>query len=255
MVQHVDPENLALLALGEQDGASSAEHAHLASCPDCRQELAALGHAATTARAADDLVAPADEVWDRVRSQIASDPVSLAPSGGSAAEPGGPDRPGEVVHLSGRRRPPVAWLAAAAGVALVAGVAGGIAWEKVRSVDPEAVPTPSAVASAELAALPEWAGSTGTATVQQTADGARQIVVQVEESTAVEDAYQEVWLLAEDLSGMVSLGVLDGAEGTFPVPDGIDLERYAVVDVSAEPFDGDPTHSGDSIVRGGLTGV
>ena len=34
--------------------------------------------------------------------------------------------------------------------------------------------------------------------------------------------------------------------------DSVDLARFSVVDVSAEPLDGDPTHSGDSIVRGAL---
>jgi hypothetical protein len=36
------------------------------------------------------------------------------------------------------------------------------------------------------------------------------------------------------------------------IPESVDLARYSVVDISAEPVDGDPTHSGDSIVRGAL---
>ncbi len=43
---------------------------------------------------------------------------------------------------------------------------------------------------------------------------------------------------------------LEGTEGRLPIPASVDLDDYAVVDVSAEPLDGDPTHSGDSIVRG-----
>ena len=46
--------------------------------------------------------------------------------------------------------------------------------------------------------------------------------------------------------------VLDGAEGRFDVPDGLDLAEFPVVDVSEEHFDGDPSHSGDSVVRGPL---
>ena len=47
-------------------------------------------------------------------------------------------------------------------------------------------------------------------------------------------------------------GLLEGSEGTFPLPAGVDLSEYSVVDVSREPSDGDPAHSGDSIVRGAL---
>jgi hypothetical protein len=36
------------------------------------------------------------------------------------------------------------------------------------------------------------------------------------------------------------------------VPAGIDTGEYDLVDISEEPYDGDPTHSGDSIVRGQL---
>ena len=35
-------------------------------------------------------------------------------------------------------------------------------------------------------------------------------------------------------------------------PPGLDLDQFSVVDVSEEQFDGDPAHSGDSIVRGPL---
>ena len=47
-------------------------------------------------------------------------------------------------------------------------------------------------------------------------------------------------------------GVLDGTDGVFAVPDDVDLAEYPLVDVSQEPFDDDPEHSGDSIVRGPL---
>jgi hypothetical protein len=53
-----------------------------------------------------------------------------------------------------------------------------------------------------------------------------------------------------DASGLLSLGLLEGTSGRFAVPAGIDLDQFTLVDVSAEPVDGDPSHSGDSIVRG-----
>jgi anti-sigma-K factor RskA len=66
------------------------------------------------------------------------------------------------------------------------------------------------------------------------------------------DGFREVWLIKADASALVSLGVLEGSTGVFEVPDGIDLREYVLVDISLEPEDGDPDHSGDSIVRGEL---
>lgn len=66
------------------------------------------------------------------------------------------------------------------------------------------------------------------------------------------DGYREVWLISSDASRLVSLGVLRGTDGSFTIPDGLDLGTFDLVDVSEEPYDGDPGHSGDSIVRGQL---
>ena len=57
-----------------------------------------------------------------------------------------------------------------------------------------------------------------------------------------------------DVTQLVSLGVLEGDSGTFAIPAGLELDELPVVDVSLEPFDGDPAHSGDSVVRGTLQG-
>ena len=68
------------------------------------------------------------------------------------------------------------------------------------------------------------------------------------------DGFYEVWLLAPDSSSMISVGMLDASErGKFPLPAGIDLAAFPVVDISLERFDGDVTHSADSILRGTLT--
>jgi len=70
---------------------------------------------------------------------------------------------------------------------------------------------------------------------------------------AAPDTFREVWLITADASALVSLGVLDGRQQTFAIPADVDLKDYVLVDVSQEPVDGDPNHSGDSIVRGELT--
>jgi hypothetical protein len=64
------------------------------------------------------------------------------------------------------------------------------------------------------------------------------------------DGFLEVWLLDAKTGGMVSLGVLDGDRGSYAVPPGLDLAAYDQVDVSREPYDGDPAHSKVSLARG-----
>lgn len=83
-------------------------------------------------------------------------------------------------------------------------------------------------------------------------NGHRLLRVELEEVPDPGDGYLEVWLLRPDVSGMVTLGVLDGGSGEFLVPPGVDLQEFPVVDISIEHVDGDPAHGGDSLVRGEL---
>ena len=145
-----------------------------------------------------------------------------------------------------RRWVPIVAAAAVGGV--LVGVALGAAaggFGLFGSTDPTSV-----VASAQLDAFPGWS-ATGEALLEQGDDGVRSIVVELDAPVPAGDV-REVWLIRSDASGLVSLGLLDGSSGRFAVPDGIDLEEFTLVDVSAEPVDGDPAHSGDSIVRGEL---
>jgi len=89
------------------------------------------------------------------------------------------------------------------------------------------------------------------ASVQQI-DGREVLYVQASGLPAT-DGFYEVWLLAPDSSNMISVGMLDASEGgKFPLPAGIDLATFPIVDISLEQFDGDVTHSADSILRGTL---
>lgn len=134
---------------------------------------------------------------------------------------------------------PVQLLAAAAAGAL-------LTWAGVEAVDRES--PAQLVASGELAPLAEGAPD-GRAEVV-TVDGHQRLRVELSERPDAEDGYLEVWLLRPDVSGMVTLGVLDAQTGEFPLPAGLDLQEYAVVDISREHMDGDPGHGGDSLVRG-----
>ena len=57
--------------------------------------------------------------------------------------------------------------------------------------------------------------------------------------------------LVSSTTTLVSLGPLR-PDGIYDIPPGVDPSRFPIVDVSVEPVDGDPTHSGDSVLRGEL---
>lgn len=259
-MSHPESEILALMAMGESV-ASAEDRAHVEGCPGCLEELAALTHAVTVGRATidvGDLERPDARVWSRIadeldlgddaRALVASPPrLEPTPALGSATASvahGMPRRSRR--HRPGRSRFRGRALLAAA-LAFVVGV-GAIAWAVSRP--PAATP----VAEASLDALPDHPGARGSAVVDRGRDGGETVTVTLT-APAAPGGYHEVWLLTPDASRLVSLGTLDGDEGTFPIPPGVDLGEYSLVDISDEPVDGDPTHSGDSIVRGALTSL
>ncbi|WP_413813397.1 anti-sigma factor domain-containing protein [Curtobacterium flaccumfaciens] len=106
-----------------------------------------------------------------------------------------------------------------------------------------------------VAALPRWSGTTGRAELERDQDGRATLLVDLhgERGRSGTGPLREVWMMRPDLGGLVSVGSLDGDQGRFTVPPGLDTAEFRVVDVTAEADDGDPTHSGDSIVRGTLS--
>ena len=240
-MEHIDPELLALIALGEPAATSEAER-HLDACDECADDLAGLRRAALAGRAtldAGDLERPREVVWERISAELA-----LGTTAGPAAPAPEPSRSATRRRSVGRRRSGRNWGLAAVAL-LVAGASLGT-WAWTRST------APIEVAQASLAAFPDHPGAEGTAVVEENPDGSRFVRVEVS-ADAAPDTYREVWLIAPDASELVSLGVLDDDTGTLTVPAGVDLARFPLVDVSQEPVDGDPDHSGDSIVRGELS--
>lgn len=244
-MRHLDDDTLTLVALGEiEPAALDAEH--LRSCEQCGEELASLTAVVAVGRAAEPLEAPAPHVWDRIAEEIAS--TTTGPQG-VAAHPSAPARrrpPGSTRPAGRRERSRGRWARAAW---TVAGVAAGIAGTLVVTNLPGPQEQPAPVAQAELEPLPGWEEA-GAARVEEV-EG--RLLLHVEVSGDVADGFREVWLLDEDVEQLVSVGLLVGNEGVFDLPEGLDLEELVIVDVSREPYDGDPTHSGDSIVRGRLT--
>ncbi|GAA1764750.1 anti-sigma factor domain-containing protein [Agromyces humatus] len=250
---HPEPDELAALAADGREP-DAAMTTHLRACDDCRFEYEAFQAAAAQVRASEanldlDLERPSSSVWAGIHRELslddrlASDPIASDETPRSVAPIRAADR--GVSRRGGWR-----WWPAVAAAAVVIGVLAGIA---IGTRLPPSSPNESIVAEARLDPFPGWTAE-GRAVIQESSDGRRTIVVELD-GDAETGQLREVWLLREDATGLVSLGLLDDTTGTFALPPGIDLGEFPVVDVSSEPSDGDPAHSGDSIVRGQLRGV
>ncbi len=319
-MQHPDPDDLALLALGESLG--SAVDAHVADCQACSREVDTLRTTVGLAELSnfgEDAPAPGEHVWQAIaaelgfadtgRSSVATldQPGQTQATGGAAAAdqvgphpgpeppttteapqgapstrngsapphlrsvpptPAGPALTPDVASAdraagadlppdaptsggaAGGGTPPARWsrwvaplAAAVVGIAIGAG-AVVLAQSRSDNVTVEAIAPLKPVADGPLGA------DTGTlGEAELIAEGNRQQVrVSADQLPASPNAY-EVWLFGDD-GRMVSLGTLDDRDGSFTVPQGIDTREYRVVDVSDEAPDGNPAHSGISLIRG-----
>jgi anti-sigma-K factor RskA len=246
---HPSPDVLALLALGETAG-TPAEREHVASCPQCRSEVADLARAVAVGRGASGpdggLIAPPDRVWQAIRSELrvgAASAESRTSENVSLAAPPGPTAGSPTVRQGRARR--VLALALAAAVALVVGIGLGFGLDRLGG------PQQRVLWTAQLQALPAYSGSSGEALVEEDANGNKTLVVTLNPSRPI-DGSEEVWLIARGSTKMQSLGHLTPSNNRFNIPADLDPRQFPVVDVSQEPPDGDPRHSGDSIVRGTL---
>jgi hypothetical protein len=281
-MEHLDAELLSLLALGEPLG-TDADADHLANCPTCSETLRGLQHAvhvATLDTAGVELERPGSKNWAAIHQALglspalATDPL-IQPSGGPPApeKPAALEKPAAAEarpnqgdgtapapipmrpSAKDRRGRPGLWIiAAAAGIVL--GTAAG--WTAAGVLGHTGTPAPSStqsgpvstvVAQTSLTPLPAHTGS-GDARVEQLPDGTRHLIIRLSNDPIT--GFRGVWVGSADLSRMVSLGVLDNESGIFTIPDGVDLAQYPIVDVSNQPYNGNPAHSADSIARGTL---
>jgi hypothetical protein len=138
-------------------------------------------------------------------------------------------------------------VAVAAAVGLVLGA--GAAWVVAdRSSTPDTSTAAETVTRSALSGI-DGHSTSGEISLTTGADRAPQITVSID-NLDKGPGFLEAWLLNADTGGMVALGVLDGDKGTFNVPPSLNLSHYSQVDISREPFDGEPAHSSVSLARG-----
>lgn len=208
------------------------------------------------------LLEPPPDIWAAIEASIAtpnSVDASRDPAPPLAAPPVTTNvRSGSTVTRLADRRRPTAWLGAVA-AATVLVVAGALALSVTRSGS-DSTPV---VARAELtwdASTFDPIGADAAATAELLGDesGYSIDIDQARLPDPVIDGEKlELWLIQPDAennpAALVSLGTFDPASTkTFEVPVGFDPDEYFVVDISVEPGDGNPAHSGRSILRGSL---
>ena len=234
-----------MMALGEETDPAASRHLH--ECDRCRREFETLRRVVTamsTTDAADgDLVPPSDAIWNSIASELDLSIQPDAPSAPDREETVRDSRPKRRLERVGR------FSVALAACAALLGAASGsaVTWW----VTQDSSTTRTASEGRRLESL--RSSSAGYASLNGWGDN-RALNITVTDLPKT-SGYFEVWLMDRTHTKLVSMGVLDAdGHATLPIPDNIDLSEYSVVDVSVQPYNGKPDHSGDSIVRGGYAG-
>ena len=204
---------------------------------DADQDLAALRAIGSTLTSEDfERHAPPDRVWTGIKIGVRDEIIQREHAA--------------VVDLTERsarraaslRNPRV--LAAAAVAAVIVAVSA----LALATVEPDPVVVNEVVLN-DLD-LPVATDETADARLLQDGDG---WLLEVDFSGLPETAGEmlELWVIDPGVTNPVSLGFIDG-DGRFALPADIDPTDFPIVDISVEPDDGNPLHSGQSVLRGVL---
>jgi Anti-sigma-K factor rskA len=292
-VPHVDPEQLALIALGEPIEPDEVA-VHLAECDTCQDEVASLRQTVAIARDVPALpdgsaAGPPMRVWAGIAAELGlaptaghgrtepgrGEPGRTEPGRGESGrgesgrtepgrgEPGSDGRAGRPLPEPGEPRgelvpvgaggPEVRrrWLRPVVALVAAAAIGAGVT---VVGLHPWTAPAANPVVSAaSLAPLPTGPRDvTGSVTIRSGPGGPTMTVDA--RGLPLREGYYEVWLFDPDANKMVAVGDLGStSSGEYHLPPTLNLRAYHVVDISAEDYDGDQTHSADSVLRGTLT--
>ena len=241
---HLTPDQLALAAL-PAEAVNPDAAAHLAICATCQANVASLRRAVDSARADTTDPGPPPRVWHAIITELADD---LHDDLHDELD----GRPSAPPRMPRTRRCRLLVPAAATAAGLAAGLIFGLA----ASSGP-LEPAPGTLTQIPLTPLATSDPATsGTADILE-ADGVRTVLIEVTKPSRPAAAeYLEAWLMDTDGNRLYSLGALTREpddtrlHGTFRLPPDLSLTAFTTVDVSAERFDGNPTHSGESLLRG-----
>jgi len=202
--------------------------------------------------------APPPDLWARISAAASADQPADGNGEGdgeaerddddvSSAEAGVDAPAATVVSLDQRRRHMNRRIVVAVAASLVLLVGTGVLLTRGGSS-----PDPHMVASASLEALESVEPAPTTAAVRVVSNGDDlRLVLSARDMTAAPTGHHyELWLLDPADGEPLTLGAMSGSV-SVPVPAGVDLDTYDVVDVSVQA-DGQIEHSGDSVLRGTL---
>jgi len=247
-VQHLDPDRLVLIALGEQDP-SPSETEHLHSCDSCGADLDATRATVAVGRQSQqvqDLPDPSEEIWTRIAGAAFAAPSS--DNGRAHQNQTRPRRrwtavPRRVGSPRGTQGTRGRWrlaLTAAAAALLVAAVGVAVAWSGNRT-------TERVVAEADLVAQPAApTAAKGRATIVDTGHGLQMRIAMSGMPTPT--GYYTVWLY-DGRTVMIPIGSPGSAPLNVPAA-ADDLARFSIVDISAQQL-GQQQH-GTSMLQGRL---
>lgn len=283
---HPDPEVLTQLALNDPLSLDADVLVHIADCEQCSAEVAALQRVVTATEllrndaTLREVIRPPDRVWDRIALN-----AGIAPAGqhvaaresatsvpqqpelsdewlfsGESTEDDGDGVPvptadsgsDNVVQHRPRRRIGGQLMAAAVIGVLVGAL---FTWALTGRDDDDGGGGSGSGNGETVFTTSDLVGldghtTSGVASFVESPTGG-EVTIELEPGN-VGEGFIQAWLLDEDTGGMVALGVIDGDEGTFAVPKDLDLTAFNQIDISLEPYDGNPEHSAVSLARGPL---
>jgi anti-sigma-K factor RskA len=228
-------DQISSYLLGEQSAAQAAEfERQLAADPELRTEVERLRPVVARLEGL-----PA-EVWEPVEPP----PLTL-PGDAAGAEPAGNPKPRRrlprVPALSLRPLPATALAVALLALGVVAGLAIG-------DGDSGAPPTTADLSLSRIDDGPR--GASGEVLVA--GDGAQATLDVAGLDPSAPNRFYELWLLDDD-GRMIALGsfqVGDDGQAQVELPIPVEPSRYRYFDVSLQEDNGDPAHSGVSVLRG-----
>lgn len=193
-----------------------------------------------------ELETPPESIWESIQAEVeGTATVGDAAVASEPPPPGPADSDAVVVDFESsrrRHRPALQFIGLAAAAIIVIVVGLGVVLTAGSDKDDEVL------AAAALARLDndEVVGSAELVGP----DDELELKLDLPDDVDPGDGYFELWLINDEVTELVSLGPLTG--DTAALPAGLDAADFPIVDVSFETFDGDPAHSGNSLVRGRL---